>query len=130
GMDQPWQNLLPLPAPQTSNIQEGVAGAFSGKTNGVTVVAGGANFHGAKQAFESGKMFAHEGLSKAFNDDIYVEKDGIWSTVNPLPEGLAYGASFTTSEGVLIVGGEKSSKEISYKVYMLVWNGSNAEVID
>lgn len=54
-MDQPWKSLLPLPAPQTSNIQEGVAGAFSGKTNGVVVVAGGANFHGAKQAFENGK---------------------------------------------------------------------------
>lgn len=130
GMDQPWQSLLPLPAPQTSNIQEGVAGAFSGKTNGVTVVAGGANFHGAKQAFENGKMFAHEGLPKAFNSEIYVEKEGIWSTVNSLPEGLAYGASFTTSKGVLIVGGEKSGKEMSHKVYMLAWNGSTVEVID
>ncbi|GHZ65223.1 hypothetical protein VCSRO126_3210 [Vibrio cholerae] len=130
GMDQPWQSLLPLPAPQTSNIQEGVAGAFSGKTNGVTVVAGGANFHSAKQAFENGKMFAHEGLPKAFNSEIYVEKEGIWSTVDSLPEGLAYGASFTTSEGVLIVGGEKSGKEMSHKVYMLAWNGSTVEVID
>ncbi|MCX9564860.1 N-acetylneuraminic acid mutarotase, partial [Vibrio cholerae] len=47
-----------------------------------------------------------------------------------LPEGLAYGASFTTSEGVLIVGGEKSGKEISNKVYMLAWNGSSVVITD
>ncbi|MCX9565269.1 N-acetylneuraminic acid mutarotase, partial [Vibrio cholerae] len=50
GAEQPWHSLLSLPALKTSNTQEGIAGAFSGKTNGVTLVAGGANFHGAKQA--------------------------------------------------------------------------------
>ncbi|PNH81244.1 N-acetylneuraminate epimerase [Vibrio diazotrophicus] len=130
GKGQPWSSMHSLPASTSGAVQEGVAGAFAGKSNGVTIVAGGANFHGAKAAFESGNMFAHEGLAKAFNPEIYVEKDGLWSTVNNLPEGLAYGASFTTSEGVLIVGGEKNDRSQSSKVYMLAWNGSKVVVTD
>lgn len=130
GKGQPWNSMHSLPSPKSGVVQEGVAGAFAGKSNGVTIVAGGANFHGAKAAFESGKMFAHDGLAKAFNSEMYIEKDGLWSTVSNLPEGLAYGASFTTKDGVLIVGGEKSDRSLSKKVYMLAWNGSTVVVKD
>ncbi len=130
GKEQPWTSLHSLPAPTPGTVQEGIAGAFAGMSNGVTIVAGGANFHGAKAAFESGNMFAHSGLAKAFNPEIYVEKEGLWSTVNNLPEGLAYGASFTTKQGVLIVGGEKNDRSQSKKVYMLAWNGSIVVVTD
>ncbi len=130
GQAQPWSSLHSLPAPEGSTIQEGVAGAFAGKSNGVTIVAGGANFHGAKAAFERGKMFAHEGLPKAFNPEMYIEKDGVWSRTNSLSEGLAYGASFTTTKGVLIAGGEKSNRSQSNKVYMLAWDGSKVSITD
>lgn len=130
GQQQPWQSLHAMPAPKSLDVQEGVAGAFAGENNGVVIVAGGANFHGAKSAFESGKMFAHDGFSKAFNPEIYVQKEGLWTQVNNLPEGLAYGASFNASKGVLIAGGEKSDRSASNKVYMLSWNGSSVDIND
>ncbi|WP_428773884.1 N-acetylneuraminate epimerase [Vibrio sp.] len=130
GKSQPWNSMHALPAPEPGAVQEGVAGAFAGKSNGVTIVAGGANFHGAKAAFESGNLFAHAGLGKAFNPEIYIEQDGLWSRANELPEGLAYGASFTTQDGVLIAGGEKSDRSQSNKVYMLAWDGSKVVVTD
>lgn len=128
GQPQPWESLHSLPAPRGSQIQEGIAGAFSGLSNGVAIVAGGANFHGAKAAFEQGNMFAHNGFGKAFNPEIYVYNDGLWSQSVNLPEGLAYGASFTTDQGVLIVGGEDSKRKARNDVYLLSWNGESVVI--
>lgn len=130
GAEQPWQSQHALPAPKQSLVQEGVAGAYAGESNGVLIVAGGANFHGAKAAFERGNMFAHNGFGKAFNPEIYVQKEGLWKQVNDLPEGLAYGASFSTNDGVLIAGGEKSDRSASNKVYLLAWDGSKVGIED
>ena len=130
GQAQPWQSQHALPAPTEGSVQEGVAGAFAGESNGVVIVAGGANFHGAKSAFESGKMFAHDGYSKAFNPEMYVQQQGLWKQVNGLPQGLAYGTSYSTAQGVLIAGGEKSDRSASKKVYMLAWNGTTVDVTD
>lgn len=127
---QPWQSMHELPAPKSSEVQEGVAGAFAGQSNGVIIVAGGANFHGAKAAFENGNMFAHNGFGKAFNPEMYVHKDGLWQEVNGLPQGIAYGASFSAKDGVLIAGGETSDRSASKKVYLLAWNGSSVDVAD
>ncbi|WED29521.1 N-acetylneuraminate epimerase [Vibrio sp. DW001] len=130
GQPQPWQSLHSLPAPSGSPVQEGVAGAFAGESNGAFIVAGGANFHGAKGAFESGKMFAHNGFGKAFNPEMYVLKDGLWAQVNNLPAGLAYGASFTTNDGVLIVGGEDGARKASKTAYLLSWDGKDVTIQD
>ncbi len=130
GQPQPWQSLHALPAPESATVQEGVAGAFAGESNGALIVAGGANFHGAKGAFESGNMFAHNGFGKAFNPEMYIYKDGLWSQVNDLPKGLAYGASFTTKDGVLIVGGEDGARKATKTAYLLSWNGSNVSIQD
>lgn len=130
GQPQPWQSLHSLPAPTGHAVQEGVAGAFAGESNGTLIVAGGANFHGAKGAFENGKMFAHNGFSKAFNPEMYVLQDGLWSQASNLPEGLAYGASFTTPKGVLIVGGEDNKRKARKSVYLLNWNGENVTIQD
>ncbi|NVP00313.1 N-acetylneuraminic acid mutarotase, partial [Photobacterium damselae subsp. damselae] len=42
----------------------------------------------------------------------------------------AYGSSFTTSDGVLIAGGENSDGQASNKVYLLNWNGKTVDIID
>lgn len=128
GQSQPWQSLHALPAPKGQSIQEGVAGAFAGQSNGVLIVAGGANFHGAKAAFESGNMFAHNGYGKAFNPEAYVLKEGLWNQVSNLPEGLAYGVSFTTKQGVLIVGGENSERKATKTAYLLRWDGQDITI--
>ncbi|MGR5287602.1 N-acetylneuraminate epimerase [Vibrio maritimus] len=130
GKPQPWTSLYALPAPSDSTRQEGVAGAYSGMSNGAMIVAGGANFHGATKAFEQGKLFAHNGFSKAFNPEIYVLVDNLWQQANNLPTGLAYGASFTTKSGVLIAGGEQTDRSASNKVYLLSWNGKSVDIQD
>ncbi|WP_038173118.1 N-acetylneuraminate epimerase [Vibrio pacinii] len=128
GAEQPWMSLHDLPKPADQLVQEGVAGAFAGESNGVMIVAGGANFHGAKEAFEQGKMFAHNGFGKAFNPETYVLKGGLWSQSTDLPYGLAYGASFTTDKGVLIVGGEDDKRAARKEVYLLSWDGKAVQV--
>lgn len=128
GASQPWMSLHDLPKPSNQQTQEGVAGAFAGESNGVVIVAGGANFHGAKGAFEQGKMFAHNGFGKAFNPETYVLKNGLWAQSTDLPYGLAYGASFTTDEGVLVIGGEDSKRAARKEVYLLSWDGKAVQV--
>ncbi|MGF1777960.1 N-acetylneuraminate epimerase [Vibrio nomapromontoriensis] len=128
GAAQPWVSLHDLPQPTGQSVQEGVAGAYAGESNGVMIVAGGANFHGAKGAFEQGNMFAHNGFGKAFNRETYVLSDGLWSQSTSLPHGLAYGASFTTENGVLIIGGEDQQREARKEVYLLSWDGKSVQV--
>ncbi|MCD9496595.1 N-acetylneuraminate epimerase [Photobacterium carnosum] len=130
GQPQPWTSQTSLPAPRGSQVQEGVAGAFAGMSNDTLIIAGGANFHGARLAFEQGEMFAHNGFGKAYNPEMYVQQKGLWSQVNDLPEGLAYGASLSIPNGVLIAGGEKSDRSVSKKVYLLTWNGSTVNIQD
>lgn len=128
GQSKPWTNLQSLPAPKGSDVQEGLAGAFSGMSNGVMIVAGGANFHGAKLAYKQGKMFAHNGFGKAFNAETYVLKGDEWLQSTNLPEGLAYGASFTIDQGVLVVGGEDSQRSARKDVYLMSWDGSSVHI--
>ncbi|WP_435433645.1 N-acetylneuraminate epimerase [Vibrio tapetis] len=128
GAAQPWMSLHDLPKPSSQQTQEGVAGAFAGESNGVVIVAGGANFHGAKGAFEQGKMFAHNGFGKAFNPETYVLKSGLWAQSTDLPHGLAYGASFTTDDGVLVIGGEDGERAARKEVYLLSWDGQAVQV--
>ncbi len=130
GQAQPWISEHPLPTPESQPLQEGVAGAFAGMSNGVVIVAGGANFHGAKLAFDKGNMFAHNGLKKAFNEETYVFMDGAWKQGSDLAEGIAYGISFTLPQGVLMVGGEKPDASSSTKVAMLSWDGKQVEQQD
>ncbi|MCY9802385.1 N-acetylneuraminate epimerase [Vibrio scophthalmi] len=130
GESQPWISEHPLPTPESQLQQEGVAGAFAGTSNGVVLVAGGANFHGAKLAFDKGNMFAHNGLAKAFNAETYVFNQGAWKQDKNLTEPLAYGLSFTVNDGVLLVGGEKPDSSASTKVTKLTWNGQHVEQQD
>ena len=126
-----WEELAQLPTPVGSELQEGVAGSYAGMSNGALIVAGGANFHGARAQSIRGKWFAHEGFGKAFNPEIYAFRDGGWKqTATELPEGLAYGSSFTTSKGVLIVGGEDGKRKPRGEVYMVSYNGSDVEIVD
>lgn len=128
GKVQPWNSLYALPAIKGETVQEGVAGAFSGMSNGVMIIAGGANFSGARLAFEQGHMFSHKGIAKSYQSEIYVMRDNLWSQSINLPEGLASGLSFTIDAGVLLVGGEDSQREARKDVYLLSWNGDSIEI--
>jgi len=125
-----WELLEELPAPAGQEIQEGLAGAFAGVSNGSVIVAGGANFHGAKAQAAAGNWFSHKGLGKAYNPEVYVYTDNQWEQVSSLDMGLAYGSSFTIPEGVLCIGGEDGERNKHSAVFLLSWDGETITIQD
>lgn len=118
-----WSVLPKLPAPQAGSVQEGLAGAFAGLAGGCVLVAGGANFLGARANAEAGRWFAHNGLTKQWVTEVFALTPSGWKEIGALPEGLAYGASFTLPEGVLLAGGEDASGVACRQVSLLRWDG-------
>lgn len=89
-----------LPALKGSgNYSKGVSAAFAGRLGKRTIVAGGANFP---------KTPAEKGGSKVYYDEVVYLTDGgsRWVHANgKLPYPVAYGASFTTADGIICAGG-------------------------
>ena len=108
---------------------EGLAGAFGGYAQGVTLVAGGVNFPGARANADAGRWYAHQGLSKIWHDAIYALQDGTWQPAGHLPEGLAYGASLSLPEGLVILGGERADLSASDRIHLLRWDATQARVV-
>lgn len=123
-----WSRLPSFPAPEGEARQEGLAGAFAGFSNGALLVAGGVNFPGAWANAEAGRWYAHKGLTKTWRREIYSLVGGGWRVAGQLPHGLAYGASFTTEEGVLVVGGEDSDMAARTELHLIRWDGTRAVV--
>ena len=123
-----WRQLPDLPKPSGDALQEGVAGAYAGSVGDAVLVAGGANFRGARGRAEAGRWFAHEGLAKSWRTEIYAWSRGSWAQVGELPKGLAYGASFSTPEGVLMVGGEDDAGNARKEVSLLAWDGQSVSI--
>ncbi len=113
-----WQAIAELPDPL------GVAGPFAGISNGVFIVAGGANF--PEPVWET---------EKQWHDSIYVllkenDENNItwrWETGFKLKKPAAYGASVTIPEGVLCIGGN-SGTEVYNDVFLLKWDSENKRV--
>jgi len=78
--------------------KEGFAGSFAGVSNGVLLVAGGANFPD-KKPWDGGK--------KRWHDSVFVleNPDGEWKLAGKLPRPLGYGVSVTHGGGIVCVGG-------------------------
>lgn len=125
-----WQELAEMPAPAGDSVQEGVAGAYAGDVGGTVLVAGGANFPGARANAEAGRWFAHEGLAKTWRSEIYALTGDGWTQAGELPHGLAYGASFAVPGGLLVVGGEDGEGNPRPEVFELKWDGSAISVVD
>ena len=119
-----------MPAPAGEAVQEGVAGAYAAEVDGAVLVAGGANFPGARANSEAGRWFAHEGLTKTWRSEVYALTGEGWEQVGRLPQGLAYGASFSVPEGLLVVGGEDGEGNARTEVFELKWDGSAVAVVD
>ena len=105
GASHRFNNASFLPVPALSAFGgQGVSGAFAGVADDYVLVAGGCNFPETPAA---------EGGQKAFYTDIYAlspaklnyDTSHDWQRVGSLPCGLAYGASVTTPEGVVCLGG-------------------------
>ena len=122
-------SFTPIPALSAFGGQ-GVSGSFAGFVpkdylmpfNRV-LVAGGCNFP---------DIPASEGGQKVFYTDIYAislsDSDTYWWRAGSLPCALAYGASVTTSEGVVCLGGTADGKK-SEDFAVLLTLGTSGEAI-
>lgn len=95
--DLRWAQLPPLPEAR------GVAGAFAGVSEGVLLVAGGANFPD-QMPWRGGKKVWHDTV---FELD---QTNGHWRVAGKLPRPLGYGVSLTTPQGVLCIGGSDATQ--------------------
>lgn len=125
-----WGALPPVPPAEGEKVQEGLAGAFAGLSGDAVLVAGGANFPGARANADARKWYAHDGLTKTWNDDVFALRNGKWSQVGKLDQGLAYGGSFSVDGGVLIVGGEDADGKPRSEVYLLSLDGDTLRRTD
>lgn len=117
-------HFYPLPdlAPADGDkVQEGIAGAFAGVSDGVVLAAGGANFPGATANYAKGKNFAHEGCTKTWRDEIYALKDGAWSQAGTLPLPLGYGVTVQNGDEIILVGGETQGGTPTSQVMVMSW---------
>ena len=136
-----WSRLPQFPPPEGRDKQIGLAGMFAGVHNGVLIIAGGANFADGAN-WEDGK--------KIWYDDIYVlekvkedqaggkarttvEGKGLvgtqrykWTRTDvKLEIALGYGASVSTPDGIVCIGGhdEADGRGAHYaSVFRLKWN--------
>jgi solute:Na+ symporter, SSS family len=112
-------DLPSLPAKQEGLQSLGYAGMLGGVQNEVVIAAGGANFPNG---------LPWEGGKKVWSDVIYILEGNAWrKSTKKLPDNLAYGASVTTSDGILIIGGE-NEKTTSDAVFLLSYDPTNKEV--
>ncbi len=119
-----WTELPELPPPPGLTHQLGLAGPFAGINGDALIIAGGTNF--PQPVWESNKVW---------HDDIYVlVKDPAngqsyrWITGQKLDRPIAYGASVSTSHGVVCIGGNDSERTYS-DVFLLQWDPEKNEVI-
>lgn len=106
-----WLKNSYLPPQPEHKIQEGLAGAFSGYSNGVVLVAGGANFPGAKNNYRDGKYYSHEGINKQWQDGVYGLVNGHWQYLGKMKQPLGYGVSVSYDDDIFFLGGENSKGE-------------------
>jgi len=91
-----WTDLAPIPD------DLGLGGPFVGTLDGKLVVAGGANFPNG-MPWEDG--------AKVWHREIHVldERDGEWRHAGDLPAARAYGLTFETQQGLLLLGGSDAA---------------------
>lgn len=103
-----WESLPMLPASAGQVRQPGLASPFAGVHGEVLLVGGGANFPDQPP---------WAGGAKNWWDDLFVlersqggEVRWLTEQVYKLPRPLAYGWSFSTSDGVICVGGSDATQ--------------------
>ena len=117
-----WFRLPDLPGTEKSP-SSGVSAPFTGISGGQLLVAGGCNFPD-KPAAEGGTK---EYYSDIYALDITTRSPAGWRRIGKLPLPLAYGASVTTPEGLVWIGGN-NNEEVSGQVFFVNWNGEKQQL--
>ncbi len=123
-----WQQLPDLISSEKGKAQEGLAGAFSGVSHNVVLVAGGANFPDAWKQFNAGQLYAHKGLKKQWQQSVYALVDNQWQIAGKLPQPLGYGVSIQDKNKVILVGGETTDGRATSAVTQLSWQGNRLHI--
>lgn len=111
-----WQQLPAIPSVYPLEEATGFAGHFGGVHDNVMLIAGGTNFAKGDRPWNGGK--------KIWNDSISVlvkNESGRYEWLSKkfaLPKPLGYGASISTSDGVVCIGGENAD-EVSKSAFIL-----------
>ena len=105
-------------------IEAGVSAAFAGMASGRIIRAGGCNFPSNPMA---------PGAQKKFYSGIYALTPGDngqaeATLIGHLPEPMAYGASATTPEGLVIIGGTSASEPLRQVAMITVSDDGEAVV--
>ena len=107
-----WSELPELPT------KFGLGGAFTGVSNGALIVAGGSNFpHGTKLMIQN----------RTWYDSIYIlpnKREKKWLTGYKLNKPIALGASVTSDDSLILIGGSNTEGNQS-EVVQLTWNASS-----
>ena len=116
-----WSDLPPLPPASGESVNPGVAGAYAGICSNNLIIAGGANF--AIPATD-----ITNGAAKIYHDKVYcMVKTDSGCTYTPvegkLPFPLAYGASVTIPQGVLLIGGQDAEGAVADVLLLNTGNG-------
>jgi len=111
-----------LPSIQASPQEhEGLAGAYAGLVKGQYIAAGGAFFVGSQQKAREKQWYTHQGLSKHYSNNIWRFDGKQWHQAGELPTGCAYGASVSTEQGLLMLGGEDQQGQALKGCYLIDW---------
>jgi SSS family transporter len=98
----------------------GVAGPFVGTHQDALIVAGGANF--PQPVWETDKVW---------HDSIHVlTRDGdqySWHSGGVLPRSIGYGASVSTADGVVCIGGNDANDTFA-NVFLISWDAASKTV--
>jgi solute:Na+ symporter, SSS family len=119
-----WAIGAKLPLAEGLQQQLGLAGAVAGIHNNVLIIAGGANFPDAMPWL---------GGKKNYYSDIYIFKKNTDSGIEPLgktfrlPGNLAYPATTSTLQGVVVAGGENENGPTD-KVFLIQWSPASEKL--
>lgn len=113
-----WSQLPDLPDPL------GRAGMFVGVHQDALIVAGGANF--PAPVWETGKIW-YDDVFFLTKSSSGASQDLRWHQGFKLPHPLGYGASVSTEQGVVCIGGNDAGQTYA-DVFLLTWNPKTERV--
>ncbi|RJP18909.1 MAG: sodium:solute symporter [Candidatus Omnitrophota bacterium] len=116
-----WTQLAELPPLADQRDALGVAGPFVGVYNNALVVAGGANF--PQPVWEQDQVW-HDTIWVLANNR---ENQTAWHDGGRLPHPIAYGASVSTPQGIVCMGGNNSTGTFR-DTFIMKWNTENMVV--
>lgn len=124
-----WKAIAELPPAAGFKVQPGLAGAFAGAQDKILIIAGGANYTAAQTLSESPKAY----WAQIYVLEKTISQDGNhryhWKAAGAeLPQEAAYGASVSTPDGLLCIGG-RNVDQCFAECRLLQWSGAGQKVM-